>query len=189
MPPSFSSLPLVALAMASGLAFGNPISPVPSVELTARQNAATRPPSGITCSADYQPNFNDLAIRTLGTAAAPPYEVCVNPNACRIWKNGNCRISFCNKERSKSCQQNTQWDRHARSVIAACRPGEGGYDSPDHSARWTEVAVRANYDWFIPEDGKGIMPPDSQSAVIYQEMSIEENAEGVKRLEEASVLK
>ena len=108
-------------------------------------------------------------------------DVCVNQRACRIFREGNCRISFCNNEDKEVCDSSKEWGRRTKAIISYCEPDDGGgYESPAEPKPWTEVAIRANTDW------KAAMKAAAgESAGVTEEvMTLEENEAEVKQIEE-----
>jgi hypothetical protein len=89
--------------------------------------------------------------------------LCVSANACRIFTEGNCRISFCTNEPSDVCYSRSTWGNRARDIEAACATDAGGYQYPPAPELWTEVAIRLNTDWGLLSTASG-----------YKEISIEE---------------
>ncbi|KXX80988.1 hypothetical protein MMYC01_205174 [Madurella mycetomatis] len=103
--------------------------------------------------------------------------VCVNPRACRIFRSGNCRISFCNNEDIEICDSNNEWGRRTNEIIDFCgETDQGGYETPAEPAPWTEVAVRSDQDW------RAVLGGTVYELWVHQELSIEENAAEVKRI-------
>lgn len=104
---------------------------------------------------------------------------------CRIWRHGNCRISFCNNENTESCDSNKEWGRRTDAIIDFCKPNEGGYESAPEPKPWTEVAVRANTDWFMAAaaDASGATDTAEVEGVQYEELTVEENEAELKRLD------
>ncbi|KAI8716913.1 hypothetical protein NCS52_00985900 [Fusarium sp. LHS14.1] len=106
-------------------------------------------------------------------------DVCVNQRACRIFREGNCRISFCNNEDKEVCDSSKEWGRRTSAIISYCEPDDGGgYESPAEPKPWTEVAIRANTDW------KAAMKAASTGGVTEEVMTLEENEAEVKQTEE-----
>ncbi|CAN9271385.1 unnamed protein product [Alternaria alternata] len=101
--------------------------------------------------------------------------LCVFANACRIFTEGNCRISFCNNEPSDVCYSRSTWGDRARDIEAACAPNDGGYQYPPAPELWTEVAIRLNTDW-------GRLSTESG----YKEISIEEEKAELRTFYEAT---
>jgi hypothetical protein len=104
---------------------------------------------------------------------------------CRIWRQGNCRISFCNNEDSESCDSNQEWGRRTNAIIDYCGPDAGGYQSAPEPKPWTEVAVRTNTDWFMAAGGPDAVmnAADGVGKVAYEELTVEENEAEVERME------
>ncbi|KAL6154037.1 hypothetical protein ACJQWK_01384 [Exserohilum turcicum] len=107
----------------------------------------------------------------------PTTEVCVFAGACRVWTQGNCRISFCNNEQYDSCDVNNTWGDRARAIESRCRPvDQGGFQSKPAPQDWTEVAIRLNTDWRVS-------PKLAPGEIDYEDMSVEENAAELRRLD------
>lgn len=103
--------------------------------------------------------------RAFGEGEDPNFNVCVDQNYCRIWKQGNCRISFCNNEPDLQCDPASTWGSRARAIEDGCKSQDmGGYQSKPPPQEWTEVAIRLNTNWRVFSD-----------QLAYQEMSVEEN--------------
>ncbi len=111
--------------------------------------------------------------------------VCVNPRQCRIWRQGNCRISFCNNENTEACDSSNEWGRRTDDIISFCGPNEGGYESAPEPKPWTEVAVRANTDFFMGATANANAAADTNDVegFKYEELTVEENQAELKRLE------
>ncbi|GAB1319748.1 hypothetical protein MFIFM68171_09958 [Madurella fahalii] len=162
------TLRLLALAVAAlppslGMA-------LPSL-MTARQFDGTRHQPGIECDTFIRPNFDDCASIISGNSyfGGDEMTVCVNPRVCRIWRSGNCRISFCNNEDIEVCDSNNEWGRRTNEIIDFCgETNQGGYETPAEPAPWTEVVVRSDQDWLAALGGT------AHELWVYQELSIEE---------------
>lgn len=106
--------------------------------------------------------------------------VCVKSRDCRVFTQGNCRISLCSNEDTETCDSNTEWGRRAKAIVDYCEDdSSGGYDAPAASKPWTEVALRAASEFrMAAANGKSVPAP-------YQErlMTVEENDAEVQRIE------
>lgn len=156
-------LPLLA-AMTS-----HPATAAPS-RLTARQEDWNgEQTGGIFCESRLQPNWGDCSTIMDGNSyfgeVDPNRSVCLNPRACRVWTEGNCRISFCNNENFEICNPASTWGGRARNIESECKSSNtGGYQSTPPPEPWSEVAIRLNTDWRrLP------------ASLVYEEMSTEEN--------------
>lgn len=101
-----------------------------------------------------------------GEGSNPDMSVCVIPRECRIWTQGNCRISFCNNENYEVCDSASSWGSRARAIEDGCDESTGGYQSPAPPADWTEVAIRLNTNWRLMS---------TATATSYKEITVEEN--------------
>jgi hypothetical protein len=109
--------------------------------------------------------------------------VCVNPRVCRVWKEGNCRISFCNNEDFEVCYAGSRWGGRTKDIIDFCQPTEqGGYQSPAEPEPWTEVAVRSDQEWRKLSEA-------ADGGVSYEEMSVAQNSAQVKQIEASAAAK
>jgi hypothetical protein len=109
-----------------------------------------------------------------GEGTNPEISICVNAGECRIWSEGNCRISFCNNEDLQVCDAGSSWGGRARAIEDACADNTGGYQSPAPPADWTEVAIRLNSDWRLMSASAG---------PTYREITVEENRAELRALE------
>jgi hypothetical protein len=103
--------------------------------------------------------------RAFGEGEDPNENTCVDQDYCRIWTQGNCRISFCNNEPDLQCDPASTWGNRARAIEAGCKYQKmGGYESKAPPQKWTEVAIRLSTEWRVFSD-----------QLVYKEMSVEEN--------------
>ncbi|CAN9407559.1 unnamed protein product [Alternaria sp. RS040] len=126
---------------------------------------------GIFCEKRLMPNWGDCRNIMNGNAyfgegSNPDMSVCVIPRECRIWTQGNCRISFCNNENYEVCDSASSWGSRARAIEDGCDESTGGYQSPAPPADWTEVAIRLNTNWRLMS---------TATATSYKEITVEEN--------------
>ena len=108
----------------------------------------------------------------------PSFSVCVNANVCRIWTEGNCRISFCNNEGYEVCDPASTWGGRARDIESNCKSSDsGGYQSKAPPQDWSEVAIRLNTNWRL-------MSTSNAGEIEYKEMSVKENEAELRALYE-----
>ncbi|WAO92227.1 Hypothetical protein NCS54_00972400 [Fusarium falciforme] len=173
-----SKTSLAFLAMTHGLVAGTPM-PQSDGEFDG-----TRPKPGIECDGLIQPSYKDCRSIIDGNVYfgnGDERDVCVNQRACRIFREGNCRISFCNNEDKEVCDSSKEWGRRTKAIISYCEPDDGGgYESPAEPKPWTEVAIRANTDWKAAMKAAASEP----AGVAEEVMTLEENEAEVKQIEE-----
>ncbi|KAM0421371.1 hypothetical protein ACHAPT_010906 [Fusarium lateritium] len=175
-----SKTSLVLLAMTHGLVAGTPDPAEAGDDFDG-----TRPKPGIECDGLIQPSYKycrSIIDGNVYFGNGDERDVCVKERNCRIFREGNCRISFCNNEDKEVCESSKEWGRRTDAIISYCEPDDGGgYETAAEPKPWTEVAIRANTEWRLAALKNAAT--GKVDGATEEVMTVEENAAEVKQIE------